>query len=115
MKACWSGRGQPVPEVATDRVCVCCGCSEHDPCETAEGPCGWARAELCTACEGRPYDLWMALACLVEAFDFVEEARKNAALGKRGAEGTLRRRQGMLRGQIKRARKVLQPPDRRMG
>lgn len=31
-------------------ICRTCGCTEHTPCMTDEGPCGWAAGDLCTAC-----------------------------------------------------------------
>jgi hypothetical protein len=30
--------------------CRLCGCTHHSPCETEDGPCAWAEANLCTAC-----------------------------------------------------------------
>jgi len=47
-----------------DRACRVCGCTEYEPCEP---PCGWADEELCTACEGRPAELYDALAGCVLA------------------------------------------------
>ncbi len=28
-------------ELADEMICIECGCSEMDPCETPSGPCGW--------------------------------------------------------------------------
>lgn len=46
----YGGAALPLP-----RVCRACGCSWHDSCVTADGPCAWSDAEpnLCTACETR--------------------------------------------------------------
>lgn len=33
-------------------ACRACGCSENDACLTEAGPCAWAEADLCTACDG---------------------------------------------------------------
>lgn len=33
-----------------ERACRVCGCTEDSACFTDEGPCGWAEADLCTAC-----------------------------------------------------------------
>jgi hypothetical protein len=43
------------------RICRKCGCSEHNPCISAEGSCSWAEADLCSHCKAgimkvyRPY------------------------------------------------------------
>jgi len=34
--------------------CRVCGCSQLNPCETDEGPCGWAESDLCSACVDWP-------------------------------------------------------------
>lgn len=40
--------GLPIPQ-----LCRTCGCSWHDPCATAHGPCSWTEdPTLCTACAG---------------------------------------------------------------
>lgn len=31
-------------------VCRVCGCDEMRACQTEDGPCGWAKPDLCTAC-----------------------------------------------------------------
>ncbi|MCD6405486.1 MAG: hypothetical protein J7M19_06640, partial [Planctomycetes bacterium] len=40
-----------------ERICRVCGCTEFEPCLTAEGPCHWVEPDLCSACaenrEGR--------------------------------------------------------------
>src|SRR4051812_22189919 len=35
------------------QICVACGCSQYDPCETEDGPCAWETPGLCTACIGK--------------------------------------------------------------
>jgi hypothetical protein len=38
-------------ELVDARRCRSCGCTETSACESEEeGPCGWAEADLCTAC-----------------------------------------------------------------
>jgi hypothetical protein len=47
-------------EQILETVCVFCGCSESNACETPEGPCHWAfvsredRAGVCSACAITP-------------------------------------------------------------
>ena len=37
--------------IVDSRRCRSCGCTETSACESEEeGPCGWAEADLCTAC-----------------------------------------------------------------
>lgn len=33
-----------------DRVCMGCGCTDAEPCETADGACHWVSDDLCSAC-----------------------------------------------------------------
>jgi transcriptional regulator with XRE-family HTH domain len=42
----------PADRVAIPDICTKCGCSEADPCLSAEGNCGWADAtySLCDHC-----------------------------------------------------------------
>jgi hypothetical protein len=32
------------------RTCRECGCTDDKPCITKEGPCSWAKKDLCSAC-----------------------------------------------------------------
>jgi len=36
-------------------TCSVCGCQDHTPCMTDDGPCSWANEEhtLCTVCVGK--------------------------------------------------------------
>lgn len=34
----------------TEDCCGICGCTQSSACESEDGPCGWARSDLCTAC-----------------------------------------------------------------
>jgi hypothetical protein len=38
--------------VAFVRRCRKCGCTDERACITAEGPCHWVAADLCSACDG---------------------------------------------------------------
>ncbi|HEV2365189.1 MAG TPA: hypothetical protein VGS12_13440 [Caulobacteraceae bacterium] len=42
--------------LAGDRCCAACGCTRFTACLTADGPCSWAAADLCTACAAYPED-----------------------------------------------------------
>lgn len=45
------GTGAPVPVPSIlGPVCRRCGCSDRDACLGMGEPCGWAEADLCTAC-----------------------------------------------------------------
>lgn len=51
-------------------ACRGCGCTEHNACMTEDGPCGWARPQICTACLevlgrvlGPPAIRFLQLAC----------------------------------------------------
>jgi hypothetical protein len=106
VRDCYSGRAS----VEDERRCRVCGCDHFTPCETESGPCGWADATLCTACEGRPAELY-DLVVELEAYSraAVERVSVYAFHGE-----TLRavRRLGRL---ADKARKALAPPKRRMG
>ncbi len=54
-------------------TCRVCGCTEANPCETANGPCHWVDDELCSECEGRRNDLWEALVELAVASEYTVE------------------------------------------
>lgn len=36
------------------RICIGCGCTEHDACRHGFGACHWVAADRCSACGGAP-------------------------------------------------------------
>lgn len=80
------------------RICCVCRCSDIEPCETANGSCGWAGVDLCTACEGRSAEVYAALVAL--------HAAAAGILAPRGRPRIPKRLQVLSRA-LRRARHVL--------
>lgn len=96
MRSCHS-TGGPAPEMRDDtRACRVCNCTHATPCETAYGPCGWSEADLCTACVGRPAEIYDALDALTIAVGKLTPAEFTAGSIKRDLSRALREARRVL-------------------